>query len=249
MVFRSLAAAGAALVVAACALAPVPAGRPAAVLPASLAEIMPHGDGDHFVYIFEKTAGAGGVEKGIQVEHVRVTGGPGEFEVALSESGLPIGLARYRETAEGIAVISEDDLHGGVRLSFDPPLLFVPSPLTAGEHRSAGTATLTRLAGDEKVGAVQVTQVTAAAAAPPGTEGAGDWEGAVVLRTARTMRGAGMDIILTVETVVAPGVGEVRSEGQVKGAFTLRRELACGFVGGRRIGDCSDLAARIERRR
>jgi hypothetical protein len=215
-------------------------------LAASLDEFAPHADRDHFVFLWERIAGGQRVAQGIQVEHVSTSETAGEFEVTLSEDGVPAGRLSIRDDGHALLLVSEDDLSRGIRFSYDPPLPQLTAPLFAGERRAAALATVRQLADGQPLGTVQVTQVTEAHAAPTVHTPFGEYKHAVLLRTVRTLYFSEGITELQTSMVLAPGIGEVRSEGTASGAALLRRELACARIGGHAIGNCQDLQKRLE---
>jgi hypothetical protein len=46
-----------------------------------------------------------------------------------------------------------------------------------------------------------------------------------------------------VTTFVAPGVGEIWSEGRADDGPAFRRDILCATIGGRRVGECPPAAA------
>src|SRR5262245_35291476 len=74
----------------------------------SLSELMPHGDRDHFVYIWQKVSNGERLAEGVQVEHVQSSPERDEFEVVLSEDGVPAGRLRMRDDGQQIALLDED---------------------------------------------------------------------------------------------------------------------------------------------
>ena len=156
-------------------------------LAASLDEFAPHADRDHFVFIWERIAGGQRVAQGIQVEHVTASETAGEFEVTLSEDGVPAGRLSIRDDGHALLLVSEDDLSRGIRFAYDPPLPQLTAPLFAGEQRAAAIATVSQLADGQPLGTVQVTQVTEAGVAPTVHAPFGEYKHAVLLRTVRTL--------------------------------------------------------------
>lgn len=213
-------------------------------LATSLRELVPHGDRDHFVYVVERPTDRGFQPDGFQVEHVSKLTTAGEFEVTLSEDGMATGRVQIRDDGTTIWVLSEEDYTRGVRLAYDPPLPYLQVPLFAGAHRSTSSVKMIQLANGQPAGTMQVTQVVEASAAPPGQWRSGVHGGGVQLRTARTLQSPDGDLELTTTMVLVPGMGEIRSEGQVSGAPALRRQLACAIIGSHAIGDCTNLLQR-----
>jgi hypothetical protein len=215
------------------------------VLANSLRELLPHSDGDHLVYIWQRRVDGRPVAAGIQVEHVSGLGG-GEFEVALSEDGVATGRVLIRDDAKALLILSEDDFARGLRLSYAPPLPYLEMPLVAGERHVTATATATQLATGESVGSVQVTQTVQASATSPVHSELGTYERPVLLRTTRRLETAEGALELTTAMILAPGVGEIRSDGSASGAPAMHRELACATIGGHHLGDCRTLNVRVK---
>ncbi len=211
------------------------------MLAASLQELAPHGDRDHFVYVVAYATAQGEPASGIQVEHMTGLESAGEFEVTLSENGLTTGHLRIRDDGVRLVVLTEDDLTRDLRLSYDPPLTYLAMPLLAGEQRAVATGHVSRLSDGQPTGTLQVTQVMQLSAAPPVHTRLGTYDRVVALRTVRTLQSPAETVELHTSALLVPGIGEVRSEGGLSGVPNLRRELACAIIAGRSIGDCRHL--------
>jgi len=206
----------------------------------SLQEFMPHGDRDHFVYVWQRFEGGQPVAQGIQVEHV--TAGPGgEFEVTLSEDGQAVGRMRLRDRAVKLVLEFEEDLVRGFRISYDPPLLQIQLPLLAGRYESTASATFTRLSDGVVAGVVPVTQVVELSPGPAVDSRVGRYPQSVIIRLVRTLQTPEQAEELRTETVVVPGVGETSSMGNTADGLRMHREVACAIIGGHRLGDCTKL--------
>jgi hypothetical protein len=206
----------------------------------SLQELMPHGDRDHFVYLWQRFDGAQVVADGIQVEHV-TAGANGEFEVALSENGMAMGRMRLRDLAVRLVLEFEEDLANGFRISYDPPLPQIQLPLQPGRYESTASATFTRLADGATVGVVPVTQVVEISPGPAVDSRVGRHPHSVIIRLVRTLQTPEQAEELRMETIVVPGVGETSSMGNTADGLRMYRELACAIIGGHRLGDCTKL--------
>ena len=207
-------------------------------LATSLQELVPHGDRDHFVYI---TRHSGGDAATLQVEHVTALDDRGAFEVTMSENGTATGRLRARDDGTRILLLDEDDFTRDIRLSYDPPLLYLEVPLFTGEWRTTSTARVSRLSDGEPAGSLLVTQVVSASAAAAVKTVLGIYPHPIAVRTIRTLQGPEGDIQLDTTMLLVPGVGEIRSTGGVSGTPVLERELACALIGSRAIGDCRQL--------
>jgi hypothetical protein len=217
--------------------------RPVAgeVLAARLADVMPHGDRDHFVFRSEKSLGDRKLETSLTVEHISASSTPGEFQVTESSDGVRVGDSLWLSSENGLALVSEDVEGLGLRLTYDPPLLVFPQPLLSGEHRAAATGAATRLSDGGAVGFFRASVMlhSGRARAVHPFVGAG---GAVSLRVTRTLAGANGVLVIRVESVNAEGVGEIESVAALDGVpFVIRRSLVCGFIQGRAIGHCDAL--------
>jgi hypothetical protein len=215
-------------------------GTPAMPLVRSLQELVPHGDRDHFVYVWQRIEEGQVVADGIQVEHV-TAGENGEFEVALSENGMASGRMRLRDLGDSLVLQHEEDLARGFGISYEPPLPQIQVPLLAGRYASSASATITRVADGVTVGVVPVTQVLDIRPGPAVKSRVGTYAHSVVLHLVRTLQSPEVAEELTTDTVLVPGIGETSSTGNTPGTPPMRRELACAIIGGRRLGDCSDL--------
>lgn len=218
--------------------------RPPQPLATSLQELAPHADGDHFVYVWSQALGGGSVRAGVQVEHLTARDN-GEFDVTLSEDGAVVGHTRFRDDGHTLLLLSES-LGRSMRVSYDPPLAQLETPVYAAEFRSAATATISTVAESKQLDTVPVTQLVETTAAPAVRSRLGDYTQGVQVRTVRTLQLPDGPIELSSTAVLVPGIGEIRSEGAATGAAPLVRELACATIGGRAIGDCRTLRQRVE---
>lgn len=213
-------------------------------LATSLQELAPHTDGDHFVYVWRQALDSGSVRAGVQVEHL--TGlDNGEFDVTLSEDGMVIGHTRFRDDGHTLLLVSES-LGRSLRLSYDPPLPQLETPLFAGEIRSAATATVSTVTEGKQLDTLPVTQLVQTSAAPTVHSQLGDYRQGVQVRTVRTLQFPNGPVELSSTAVLVPGIGEIRSEGTATGAAPLTRELACATIAGRHLGNCQTLRQRVE---
>ena len=233
------------LVTVACGACTSAVHRPPQPLATSLQELAPHGDGDHFVYVWKQGLGGGSVRAGIQVEHMTSLDN-GEFDVTLSEDGVIVGHTRFRDDGHTLLLLSES-LGRGLRLSYDPPLPQLQTPLYAAQLRSAATATISTVAEGRQLDTLQVTQLVETTAARDVRSRLGDYAHAVQVRTLRTLQFPDGPVELSSTAVLVPSIGEVRSEGAATGAAPLVRELACATIGGRAIGNCQTLREQVEK--
>lgn len=210
-------------------------------LATTLQTFAPHADRDHFVYVWERFINGRRIGRGIQVEHVTALPAAGEFEVALSENGILSGRLRVRDDQHALLLLDEEDVGAGLRVTYDPPLPQLAVPLHAGEQRANATATLTLLSDGEAITAAPVTQVVRASAAPDVRWFGGPARRAIMVRTTRTLQLPEGPRELSSDMLLVEGIGEVRSQGTASDMPVLRRQLACAFIGGRPLGDCSKL--------
>jgi hypothetical protein len=212
----------------------------------SLAELMPHGDRDHFVYIWQRVADGKRLAEGVQVEHVQRSPESDEFEIVLSENGVPGGRLRMRDDGQQIALLDEDDLEQQLRLTFTPPLTQFEIPLVAGEKVSRSTATISSLTKESEVTSVDVSQVVRLSSARNVKSSVGNYPRGIGVETERTLHWPWGDAAYRMTAMLVPGLGEVRSEAHTGDEFVTRRELACAIIGGRAVGDCKTVEARIK---
>ena len=118
-----------------------------------------------------------------------------------------------------------------------------------GERRASATAEVTRLADNQHTGSLQVTQVVRASAAAAVHCALGDFSDAVSVQTVRSVHTPEGIVELSSSIVLVPGIGEVVADGQASGSVPMHRELLCAKIGGRSIGDCHNLVARVEQLR
>lgn len=213
----------------------------------SLAEIVPHHDRDHFVFLVERPSPEGFRPSALQVEHVSKLTDSGDYEVALSEDGMATGKVLIRDDGQTLWLVSEEDYTRGFKLTYEPPLPYLSVPLFAGETKATSSADVRQLGTNQAAGRLQVTQTTRTAAAPPGQWMFGTYSRGVQLTTERTLVGPDGPLQLTNVTILVPGVGEVRSEGSAAGSPVLRRQLACAIVANRSVGNCAQLFQLLER--
>jgi|GEM_PF-1617044 hypothetical protein len=211
----------------------------------SLAELVPHNDRDHFVFLVERPTPNGFRPAALQVEHVTKLPEGNDYEVALSEDGMATGRVILRDDGTTLWLVAEEDYTRGLRLSYEPPLPYLSVPLFAGESRATSSADLRQLGTNQAAGRLPVVQVTRAHAEPAGQWFAGAYAGGVRLEVQRTYQSPDGPMQLSSTTILVPGIGEVRSEGAASGSPVMRRQLACATIGNRRIGDCRSLAERF----
>jgi hypothetical protein len=227
-------------VVAACALlagcAPRQPAAPAApdvvLFSGTLQELAPHHDGDHFVY---RTTSTGQPDR-LSVEHLTVLDQPGEFAVNMTEDGVALGKIHLRDDGSSVTLISEGMLREGVLMLYEVPLPSLSVPLHSGESKATSPVTLSHLSDGKLLGYGQAEQ-TVTARRVTASAGGDEFE----IHIERTIELPKGSMHLSVTTWITPGVGETRSQGNVDGGVTFRRELICATVGGKRVGDCAGI--------
>lgn len=217
-----------------------------APLAESLNELMPHGDRDHFVYIWQKVADGKRLAEGVQVEHVQRSPESDEFEVILSEDGIPAGRIRMRDDGQELAILNEDDLQQQMRLTFSPALTRFEIPIVPGERQVRSTAVVSSLTQAGTVTSVDVSQVVRLYPAEGVESPLGDYPHGVGVETERVLHWPWGDAAFARIAMLVPGLGEIRSEATGGEGFVLRRELACAIIGGQAIGDCRAVDAMVE---
>lgn len=227
------------LLAAGCAQVPPPP------LARTVKELLPHDDRDHFVFVWQRLADGERIGEGIQVEHVTAVEG-GDFEISLSENAVGVGRVRIRDVADGLVLLSEDDLARGVRLQYEPPLPYLDAPVVPGEQRAASEVRVTTLSDGTPLAAMQVAQVVKVNPAGSVRSLLGSFERAVSVRTSRILHGPSGEMEMRTAMLLVPGVGEIRSDGGVTGEPTLYRELACAIIRGQPLGDCRQLRQRLQ---
>jgi len=214
--------------------------RPGDVLAARLADLMPHGDRDHFVYVSQRSLPNHEPQVNLTVDHVSALDRPGEFQVTESSDGERLGDSRWIADERGIALVSEEVDGLGVHVAYDPPLLLFPQPLVAGEHRAEATGAATSLDDGKPMGVFRASAVVKSS--PTRTThplASGD---AVLIEMTRSLVGPHGALVLHSDTVSAEGVGEIESIAALEGVpIVVRRSLVCGFIQGRAIGRCDEL--------
>jgi hypothetical protein len=210
------------------------------VLAPLVADLMPHGDRDHFVYLSEKTVADHPPETSLAVEHVSSLEAPGEFQITESADGVRIGDSHWLSDDHGLSLLSEEVEGLGVRLAYDPPLLLFPQPLLVGEHRASSTGAATRLDDGTPVGLFRASVVVRSQSTRSRNPIAkGD---AVLLEVTRSLEGPNGALVIHVESLNAAGIGELESVAALEGVpLVVRRSLLCGFIQGRAVGHCDEL--------
>ncbi len=236
--------AAALLSLAACAL-PQPQAPKRDILAASPRELMPHADRDHFVFLYQTIANGQPIGKGVEVEHVSAVDAPDEFEVSSSQDGTPIGSSRLRDDGKSIWLLSENADSLDMRLVYDPPLRLLSVPLKAGEVEMTAGVDATRLSSGESLGRLS-THVVVRLGEGHTRLHFGDPSRAVAFDVLRTLEGKEGTLRFDARSTLLPGIGEVESEVVFSNGVQQRRELVCAIVGGRLIGDCKELARRLE---
>jgi hypothetical protein len=216
-----------------------------AALADSLSDLVPHSDRDHFVYIWQKVSQGKRLAEGIQVEHVQSSPESDEFEIVLSEDGVPSSRLRMRDDGQRIAILDEDDLEQQIRLSFKPGLTQFEIPLVASEREMHTTAVVTSLAHEAQITEVDVSQVVRLRSARGIKSALGNYPRGVGVETQRVLHWPWGDAAYATNAMVVPGLGEIRSEASTEEGVVMRRELACAIVGGHTVGDCSTVEARV----
>lgn len=220
----------------------VGAGAP---LADSLDALMPHGDRDHFVYIWQKVADGQRLAEGIHVEHVTRTAESDEFDMVLSEDGVPAIRLHMRDDGQALALIDEDDLSQQIRMTFSPPLTQYEIPLVGGERIVRSTVSLTSLANEASIASVEVSQVVRMASARNVRSAIGSYDKGVGVEVRRTLHWPWGDAAYESTIMLVPGIGEIRSEASSGKGFIVRRELACAMIKGRPVGDCASIEERL----
>lgn len=214
--------------------------RPGQVLSAHVAELMPHGDRDHFVYLSEKSMADRPPETSLAVEHVSTLEAPGEFQITESTDGVRVGDSHWLSDDHGLSLLSEEVEGLGVRLAYDPPLLLIPQPLLVGEHRASSTGAATRLDDGTPVGLFRASVVVKSKSTRSHNPIAkGD---AVQFEMTRSLEGPNGALVIHVDSLNAAGIGELESVAALEGApLVVRRSLLCGLIQGHAVGHCDEL--------
>lgn len=220
-------------------------------------EIMPMHDRDHYVYFWQRVTGGDVDGRGYHVEHVSILPEEHEFEVTVSEDGMPAGRLRFFHDGRRVELLSEDDLENGIRRSYDPPLVHLRAPLRAGESGSRSTASITHIGTGQLIARIGVSQRVRLSRASDIESDLGTFEEGVLMEARRTLHTPTGDIEMLSAAVLVPGVGEIRSEGATVAGESLslentpeldtvlRRELACAIVDNRAVGNCRDVEDRL----
>ena len=74
----------------------------------------------------------------------------------------------------------------------------------------------------------------------------GNFPHGIGVETERTLHWPWGDAAVRMSSMVVPGLGEIRSEARTSEDFVMRRELACAIIGGRAVGDCKTVDAKVE---
>jgi hypothetical protein len=218
----------------------------AAPLATSLNELMPHNDRDHFVYVWQRVASGKRLAEGIIVEHITRDAESDEFEIVVSENGVPAGRLLMRDDGQELALIDEDDIQQQIRMSFVPPLTQYEIPLVAGVRQQHSIANLTSLVNQTPITTVEVSQVVRMASAKDVSSAVGNYERGIGIEVERTLHWSWGDAAYESRMMFIPGIGEIRSEARAGEGLIIRRELACAIINGRSIGDCGAVEDRLQ---
>jgi hypothetical protein len=206
---------------------------------------MPHNDRDHFVYVWQRVANGKRLAEGIHVEHVTRDAESSEFEVVVSENGVPAGRLLMRDDGQELSLIDEDDLEQQVRMTFVPPLTQYEIPLVPGTRQEHSTASLTSLTNETPITTVEVSQIVRMASAENVRSAVGDYDRGIGIEVERTLHWSWGDAAYESSMMYVPGIGEIRSEARVGEGLIVRRELACAIINGHSVGDCSAVDDRL----
>ena len=198
----------------------------------TLQELAPHHSGDHFVY---RATGVDGGDR-LQVEHLSALDTAGEFLVNMSEDGIAIGGTHVRDDGAAVSVVSEAAPQQDAMLVYAEPLPSFVVPLPSRLPRATSSVTLLRVSDGTVLARGRAEQTMTARRVSPDASGA-----TFELHTERSVVLPNQVMHLSATTWIAPGIGEVRSEGRTNGGPLLRRTLLCAVIGGQRVGDCAAL--------
>ena len=230
-------------------------------LAATVSEIQPLHDRDHYVYVWQRLIDGKRSAEGVQVEHVTALPTSGEFEITITEDGTPAGRLRVAIDAQNLSLLEEDDLTQGIRLSYSPPLPQLIAPVLVGEQSGTARASIERIEDGSRMNEVEVSQTTRIRRAGKVESEVGTYSNGIALRTRRRLQTPAGAIELENALVLVPGIGEIRSEGSTSATLAAahqaeethsiitRRELACAIIAGKAIGDCRLVPERIARMR
>jgi hypothetical protein len=182
----------------------------------------------------------------VQVEHVQRSPESDEFDVIISEDGVPAGRMRMRDDGQELTLLNEDDLQQQMRLSFSPGLTHFEIPIVAGEREVHSTVMISSLAKVEPVTSVDVSQVVRLYAARGIKSTLGNYPHGVSIETERVLHWPWGDAAFARVAMLVPGLGEIRSEATGGDGFVLRRELACAIIGGQAVGDCRAVDSMVQ---
>ncbi|HYD48700.1 MAG TPA: hypothetical protein VEB21_10150 [Terriglobales bacterium] len=228
------------------------------VLAADLRQIQPLHDRDHYVYVWQRLVDGNRQAEGIHVEHVSALPASGQFEIDIAEDGAPSARLRMSYDERLLALIDEEDLSQGIRLTYSPPLPQLVAPLVVGEQQLSATASIRRLQDGDSIEGVAVTQSIRVRQARKVESELGNYDDAVAVRTKRRVHTPAGAIVLDSAVLLVPGIGEIRSEGStsapappggVAKVVVTRRELACAIIAGKAIGDCRKVPEQLARLR
>lgn len=217
----------------------------------TLRAVLPFQDRDHFVYVWQRIVDGEREAEGVQIEHISALPNANELEVTISEDGTAAGRLRLFYDGKRLDLLSEDDLAGGLRRSYDPPLSQLLAPLADGERAVQSRAVVSRIDDGMALAEIEVEQKVRVSHVDRVDSHLGKFERGVVVEARRTLHTPDGKIEMMSAMLLVPGVGEIRSEGTTMMANSggiravMRRELACAIVRDRAIGDCRAVSAQL----
>jgi hypothetical protein len=198
----------------------------------TLQELVPHHDGDEFVYRISGTA----APDLIFVQRVSAPADGGDVLVTLSQDGRDDAIAvatNLRDDGHTLWIVREELRQMDLVLVYTEPLPYLAVPVRAGVTETSSAVTLKRLSTGEVLGEGRAHQRLTIARGP-----AARGPDVIALGMERRLEMGNRTMNVKIGTWLKPGVGAIISEGANEGSPITRQELVCATVAGRRIGDC-----------
>lgn len=209
-----------------------PAGSGEVLFAGSLQELLPHHDGDEFVYRISGT----GVPDAIVVQRIVAAGNGGKVVATIGKqepSGTVMVASDLRDDGSTLWVEREEMRAMDLVLLYAEPLPYLNVPLRAGVTESGSAVTLQRLSTGEVVAKGRSLQRISVTRAP--AEAGPD---VLAVGVERNLDLGDSKMQTRSGTWLKPGIGAVLSESTSEGGPITRQQLVCARIEGKEIGTC-----------
>jgi hypothetical protein len=223
------------LALAACAAqqasAPPPGGE--VLFDGTLQELLPHHDGDEFVY---RISGDGTPDT-LVVQRISAPGDGGTVFATLGKQGPGEGVvvaSELRDDGTTLWVVREEMRAMDLALLYAQPLPYLKVPLRTGVTESRSPVTLQRLSTGEVVAKGQALQRVSVTRAPAeaGPE-------VLAIGVERHLDIGDKTVQTRSGSWLKPGIGTVLSQNASEAGPITRQQLVCARIQGKEIGNCT----------